>query len=117
MDEDLSKSYYISNDNYSNLYGRDESLMLALALDDNNEEEDEESIYTDTYNLDMLEFPKSKKSSNSPKVVDKSWLGEQNLKKHITRMNILKYITINNYTLTTPNGSKPILNKILHNIT
>ena len=112
MDEDLSKSYYISNDNYSNLYGRDESLMLALALDDNNEEEDEESIYTDTYNLDMLEFPKSKKSSNSPKLVDKSWLGELN--KYFKLNNLLNCVRNNGNEKHDISISNGIMNSIIY---
>jgi hypothetical protein len=109
MDEDLSESFYISNDNdnSSNLYWKDESLQLALALGDNN---DDESVYTND-----LQTPRSHKNdelSNSPKLVDKSWLNELN--KYFKLNNLLNCLRNNGDEKHDISISNGIMNSIIY---
>jgi hypothetical protein len=109
MDQDLSESFYISNDNdnSSNLYWKDESLQLALALGDNN---DDESVYTND-----LQTPRSHKNdelSNSPKLVDKSWLNELN--KYFKLNNLLNCLRNNGDEKHDISISNGIMNSIIY---
>lgn len=109
MDEDLSESFYISNDNdnSSNLYWKDESLQLALALGDNNEDD---SVYTND-----LQTPRSHKNdelSNSPKLVDKSWLNELN--KYFKLNNLLNCLRNNGDEKHDISISNGIMNSIIY---
>jgi hypothetical protein len=109
MDQDLSESFYISNDNdnSSNLYWKDESLQLALALGDNNEDD---SVYTRD-----LQTPRSNKNdelSNSPKLVDKSWLNELN--KYFKLNNLLNCLRNNGDEKHDISISNGIMNSIIY---
>jgi hypothetical protein len=109
MDEDLSESFYISNDNdnSSNLYWKDESLQLALALGDNN---DDESVYTND-----LQTPRSHSNDelpNSPKLVDKSWLNELN--KYFKLNNLLNCLRNNGDEKHDISISNGIMNSIIY---
>lgn len=109
MDQDLSESFYISNDNdnSSNLYWKDESLQLALALGDNN---DDESVYTND-----LQTPISHSNDelpNSPKLVDKSWLNELN--KYFKLNNLLNCLRNNGEEKHDISISNGIMNSIIY---
>lgn len=109
MDQDLSESFYISNDNdnSSNLYWKDESLQLAIALGDNDEDD---SVYTRD-----LQTPRSHKNdelSNSPKLVDKSWLNELN--KYFKLNNLLNCLRNNGDEKHDISISNGIMNSIIY---
>lgn len=109
MDQDLSESFYISNDNdnSSNLYWKDESLQLALALGDNN---DDDSVYTND-----LQTPISHSNDelpNSPKLVDKSWLNELN--KYFKLNNLLNCLRNNGEEKHDISISNGIMNSIIY---
>jgi hypothetical protein len=109
MDQDLSESFYISNnnDNSSNLYWKDESLQLALALGDNNDDES-----TSTYNLQTPRSHENSELSNSPKLVDKSWLDELN--KYFKLNNLLNCLRNNGDEKHDISISNGIMNSIIY---
>ena len=109
MDQDLSKSFYISNDNNnsSNLYWKDESFQLALALCDNN---DDESTYT--YDLQTPRSHENDEPSNSPKLVDNSWLDELN--KYFKLNNLLNCLRNNGDEKHDISISNGIMNSIIY---
>jgi hypothetical protein len=109
MDQDLSESFYISNVNYnsSNLYWKDESLQLALALGDN---DDDESTYT--YDLQTPTSHENHKPSNSPKLIDNSWLNELN--KYFKLNSLLNCLRNNGDEKHDISISNGIMNSIIY---
>ena len=109
MDQDLSKSFYIRNDNNnsSNLYWKDESFQLALALCDNN---DDESTYT--YDLQTPRSRENDEPYNSPKLVDNSWLDELN--KYFKLNNLLNCLRNNGDEKHDISISNGIMNSIIY---
>lgn len=109
MDEDLSESFYISNnnDNSSKLYLNDDSLQLALAFGDNNDDES-----TSTYNLQTPRSHENNELYNSPKLVDKSWLDELN--KYFKLNNLLNCLRNNGDEKHDISISNGIMNSIIY---